>query len=145
MMGGEFVRYRSNWGLRLIVLVAVWSAGLSLSVAFAQNESFLGRWSGTWDGATGSGGFELVLETDSKGMLTGRVSVTGEPTYQAGLKTVSFDGNKMAARYDFPPDSSGEVVLAATFDGKTAVGTWSLREKAGGTEFAAGNWNVSKK
>ncbi len=49
---------------------------------------FAGTWSGSWEGAGGSGGFELTLEEAKEGAVTGRVSVTGEPTYTAKLKTV---------------------------------------------------------
>src|SRR5262245_34246107 len=64
--------------------------------------SYIGTWSGSWDGA-GSGGFELTLEKGKDASLTGRVSVTGEPTYKATIRTLSFDGPKMTAIYDFPP------------------------------------------
>ena len=110
-----------------------------------SGEQFAGTWAGTWEGAGSSGGFELILEKDEKGAMTGRVSVTGEPTYKATLKSLSFDGNKMSAAYDFTPNDQAEVVLAATFEGATAKGTWSLRAKADGTEVASGTWNVTKK
>ena len=103
----------------------------------------LGTWSGTWDGA-GSGGFELTLEKGEDGKLKGNVSVTGEPTYKATLRTVSLDGNKMSADYDFPPDPQLEVILKTTFNGKKAEGTWTARQK-GGTELATGNLNLAKK
>ena len=96
------------------------------------------------DGA-GTGGFELTLEKGKDNTVNGRVSVTGEPTYRATFKALSFDGKKMSATYDFPPDAGGEVVLAASFDGNTATGTWSLREKASGNEVAKGGWNVTRK
>jgi hypothetical protein len=53
----------------------------------------------------------------------------------------------MSARYDFPldPASGSEVVLAATFTGSTAKGTWSLRPKGQTTEAAGGTWTVTKK
>jgi hypothetical protein len=88
--------------------------------------------------------FELTLEKPKDGPLAGRVSVTGEPTYKATLKTVSFDGAKMTAAYDFPLDDSLEVTLMATFEGDAAKGTWLVRAKAGG-EVASGTWEVKKK
>jgi len=127
----------------LVVLGTVGAAAQG-SAGGAASDKFLGTWSGTWDGA-GTGGFEITLSKDASGALAGKVWVTGEPTYDATLKTVSFAGNQLSARYDFPPDPGGEVVLAATFDGAKAVGTWSLREKANGTEIATGGWNVTKK
>jgi hypothetical protein len=108
-----------------------------------QSDDRTGRWTGTWDGA-GTGGFDLVLEKNADGTLGGRLSVTGEPTYNVTLKTVSFDGPKMTATYDFPPDESMEVLLAATFDGNTAKGTWTAREKSGGAQVATGGWTVTR-
>ena len=104
-----------------------------------------GVWTGTWeDGGAGSGGFELTLEKGKDGALVGRVSVTGEPTYKATLKTLSIEGKALNATYDFPPDESLEVVLAATIDGGTAKGTWTARQKGGGA-LASGTWTVAKK
>jgi hypothetical protein len=110
----------------------------------AAGEQFVGVWTGTWEGA-GSGGFELTLEKAKDDAIAGRVSVTGEPTYKATLKTLSFDGPKMMGSYDFPPDTAAEVLLAATFEAASAKGTWSVREKASGNEFASGTWSVTKK
>ena len=87
----------------------------------------------------------MTLEKNKDGPLTGKVSVTGEPTYKASFKALSFDGKKMTAKYDFPPSDLAEVALTAIFDGNTAKGTWSLRAKADGTEAVAGTWTVSKK
>jgi hypothetical protein len=110
----------------------------------ASAKKFLGTWTGTWDGAGGGGGIELVLESKQDGAAGGRVSVTGEPTYKATLKTLAFDGPKMSATYDFPPDDSLEIVLVGTFDGDTAKGTWSARAKGRG-EVNAGGWTVKRK
>ena len=51
----------------------------------------------------------------------------------------------MNARYDFPPNDAAEVVLGATFEGNTAKGTWSLREKDTSSEAFSGTWNVERK
>ena len=104
-----------------------------------------GKWSGTWDGAGSGGGFELALEQLKDAPLTGKVAVTGEPEYTATLKSVAFEGKKMKATYDFPADPSAEVLLAASFEGNKASGTWTLRVKADGTEVASGNWTVTRK
>jgi hypothetical protein len=112
----------------------------------SSGEQYVGTWAGTWEmPGAGSGGFELTLEKDKDGAVIGNVAVTGDPAYKASIKTLSFDGPKMTARYDFPPDDRAEVHLAATFDGGGANGTWSLREKAGSTEVASGTWTVKKK
>jgi hypothetical protein len=92
-----------------------------------------------------SGGFELTLAKPTDSGTGARVSVTGEPTYEATIRTIAFDGKKMTAAYDFPPDESLEVRLTATFDGDTAKGFWSARGKADGGELATGTWTVKKK
>ncbi len=113
------------------------------SVAPAPSDEYLGTWTGTWEGS-GSGGFELTLEKGADGALRGSVSVTGEPTYKATLKTVALAGAVLTATYDFTPDDRAEVALEATFDGNAASGTWVLREKASGSEAARGTWSVKR-
>lgn len=118
------------------------AAGARLS----PQEQWFGTWTGKWDSAeAGSGGFEIVLEKGKDTAVAGRVSVTGEVAYKADLKTAAFDGPRMTATYDFPPDENVEVVLTATFDEAAATGTWTAREKASGTEAAKGTWNVARK
>jgi hypothetical protein len=124
-----------------IVILAVAAAAQQA----ASDEARAGTWTGTWDGEGATGGFELTLEKGKDGPLTGRVSVTGEPTYKATLKTLTIEGNKLGATYDFPPADGAEVVLAATFDGNACKGTWVLREKASGNAAAQGTWSVAKK
>ena len=104
-----------------------------------------GTWSGTWEGAGGTGGFELTLEKPNAGPLAGRVSVTGEPTYKATLKTVTIEGNKLNATYDFPAAEGAEVVLTGDFEGNACKGAWKLREKANGNVAVEGTWSVAKK
>lgn len=129
----------------LVVFGALCSAAQGGGEKPSSGEAFVGTWTGTWEGAGASGGFNLTLEKDTAGTLTGKVSVTGEPTYTAAFKTLSFDGKKMTAKYDFPPDERGEVVLAASFEGGTATGTWTVREKGSDNEVLAGTWAVAKK
>jgi hypothetical protein len=129
----------------LVLVVSVCSAGARAAQAPAGDGPFIGTWSGRWDGSGSGGGFDLTIEKGQDNVLVGRVSVTGEPTYKATLKKLSFDGNKMTGAYDFTPDEAGEVILAATFEANTAKGTWSLRSKADGTEAASGTWTVTKK
>jgi hypothetical protein len=140
------VRDRSIVWLFLLLFGVVCSAAQRGPGGSSSGEEFVGVWSGTWEGAGGSGGFELTLEKSPESGVAGKVSVTGEPTYKASFKALSFDGKKMNAKYDFPPnEADAEVALAATFDGNNAKGTWSLRAKADGSEVAAGTWSVAKK
>lgn len=129
--------------LRRVVLCLSILIGTVVCFSAQEPSSFVGTWTGSWDGA-GTGGFELTLEKGKEGALTGRVSITGEPTYKATLRTVSFDGAKMTATYDFPPDESLEVLLVATFEGNKANGTWTARGKNNGSELVSGTWTVTK-
>jgi hypothetical protein len=133
--GGKPVRQNASTLLWLVIFVA--------AVA-AQRDQYIGTWSGSWEGAGSSGGFDLTLAQGKDAGLTGKVSVSGEPSYEATLAQVAFDGKKMTAKYDFTPQPEAEVLLAATFDGATATGTWTLREKASGNEVISGSWRVSK-
>jgi hypothetical protein len=136
---GNWFRASNRWEETVGPLVAQRTAA-----GASTGEQFLGVWSGTWEGA-GSGGFELTLEKAKDGTIAGKVSVTGDPTYKATLNALSFDGPKMTGKYDFPPDPAAEVLLAATFESRSATGTWSVREKANGTDVASGTWSVAKK
>lgn len=51
----------------------------------------------------------------------------------------------MKARYEFPLDTQADIVVAGTFKGSDAEGTWSLVPKDGDQEFAGGAWKVTKK
>jgi hypothetical protein len=135
---------RTKSWIALVVFFVVGCSGLLPAARVSSNEDYVGVWSGTWEGA-GSGGFELTIEKGKDGNLAGRVSVTGEPTYKATLKTLSFDGPKMKGSYDFPPDTAAEVLLAATFESSSGKGTWSVRAKADGNEVASGTWAVTRK
>jgi hypothetical protein len=140
------VRHQLTVLIALFVFGVVCSAGAGSKQGSTSGEPFVGVWSGTWDGAGGSGGFELTLEKGKEAAVTGKVSVTGEPTYKANFKALAFDGKKMTAKYDFPPaEADAEVLLETTFDGNSAKGTWSLRAKANDSEVAAGTWSVTKK
>ena len=84
---------RKTLTLWLCVLIFGVTAATVAAVQQAGDADRTGTWTGTWEGGGGTGGFELTLEKPSAGPLTGRVSVTGEPTYKATLKTVSIEGN----------------------------------------------------
>jgi len=136
---------RVSWRL-VFTLIAICSAHLNIGAAQSQSgDQFAGTWAGTWDGA-GMGEFTLTLDKGTAGAITGKVDVvTDAGPYTAELKSVAFEGQKMSASYDFPLDPGSEVVMAATFDGATAKGTWSLRPKGQSTEAAGGTWTVTKK
>ena len=136
---------RKTLTLWLCVLIVGATVATVAAVQQAGDADRTGTWTGTWEGGGGTGGFELTLEKPSAGPLAGRVSVTGEPTYKATLKTVTIEGNKLNATYDFPPAEGAEVVLAGEFEGSACKGTWRVREKASGNVAVEGTWSVAKK
>ena len=130
-----------RWLVALLLSTAI--AGVSAQKGSVPDD-LAGTWTGTWDGA-GSGGFELVLEKGKEGPAAGRVTVTGEPAYEATFAALKFDGKKMSATYDFPPETSMEIALDAVFDGSACKGTWVARAKANGEQFAAGTIDLKQK
>jgi hypothetical protein len=140
------MRKRLVVSLLLLAFLGVRSA-LGSAGQSTNGEQYAGTYKGTWDGA-GTGDFELTLEKVKEGGVTGKVAVTTDGgDYTADLKALSFEGNKMNAKYDWPldPSASSEVVLAATIDANVVKGTWSLRPKGKETEAAKGTWTVTKK
>jgi hypothetical protein len=120
---------------------------LLAAVALAQSDigAFVGTWNGTWEGG-GAGRFDLTIEKGSDGQPTGGVSVgTDQGDYTAKFKQLSFEGQNMKARYEFPLDAQADIVVTGAFNGAAAEGTWSLVQKDGDQSFAAGTWKVAKK
>jgi len=144
MQGGGVMKRLCSFLFLVILAVAV--SAQDKPAGGSTPAELYGTWTGTWEGGGGpGGGFELTLGK-GQGEATGAsVSVTGEPTYEATIRTIAFDGKKMTAGYDFPPEESIEVRLTATFEGDTAKGTWTARTKADGGEVASGTWTVKKK
>jgi hypothetical protein len=135
------MRLRTAGALTLLcALAAMGTSGAETS----SGQPYLGTWVGSWEGGTGSGGLELTLER-SQDTLAGKVSVTGEPTYEVALASLSFEGAKLTARYEYPPDPTIEVLLTATFDASAAAGTWVARAKESGADVASGTWKVTRK
>ena len=117
---------------------------LMLLMQAASGDPYVGTWAGTWDGS-GTGQFELTLEKKD-GAPAGRVDVTTDGgNYSAELKAVVVEGKQITAKYDFPLDTSAEVVMKATFEERSAKGTWSLRPKGQEAELAGGTFTVTRK
>ena len=127
----------------LLILFGVVGAAQRGSGEASNGEQFVGTWTGSWYSGSSSGGLELTLAKGKDGAVGGRVSVSGDPTYKVAFKALSFDGNKMTAKYDAPPDASAEVSMTATFEGGKANGTWTAQTR--GTEAPlTGTWTVTR-
>jgi hypothetical protein len=116
-----------------------------VAVAASDFAAFVGSYGGTWEGG-GTGRFDLTIEKGADGQPAGGVSVgTEQGDYVAKFKELSFDGQNMKARYEFPLDTQADVAITGKFDGGAAEGTWSLVPKGGDQVFAGGGWKVTKK
>ena len=129
----------------VLVLALSWMASAVNARQASSGEQYAGMWTGTYDGA-GSGQFEMTLDKGQGGAMIGKVSVKTEGgDYTADLKSVTFDGAKMSARYDFPLDPSAEIVMTATLEAISGKGTWSMRPKGQTDELASGSIALTKK
>jgi hypothetical protein len=108
----------------VVMLVSAWPAA-QRETGRSADQQYVGAWSGRWEGSGSGGGFELTIES-KENVLSGRVSVTGQPTYKATLRATPW-----AAAYDFTPDEQAEVILSATFDGDTAKGSNESAQASG--------------
>jgi hypothetical protein len=138
---------RNRRMVAMLILALSWMASAVRIDArqASSGEQYAGSWTGTYDGA-GSGQFEMTLDKGQGGTMAGKVSVKTEGgDYTADLKSVTFEGAKMSARYDFPLDPSAEIIMTATFEGTSGKGTWSMRAKGQTDELAGGTIAVTKK
>lgn len=122
-------------------------AMLGLGVlAFAANGSeYAGSWKGNWEGMGGAGRFDLTITTEADGKVTGGVSVgadTGD--YTAKFVSLTITGNKLVARYSYPPEEQLDIAVTATFEDGKATGTWSMVPKGQDTSMGNGTWTVKK-
>lgn len=126
-------------------LVALVGCLALIAVVVHANDQFVGAWAGSWEGAGSGGRFDITLTKDGAA-FGGKVDV-GQDTgdYTAMFSTAAFEGGKLKARYDYPPEPQAEIVLEGAFEASKATGTWSMVQKGGSESFAAGSWTVTKK
>jgi hypothetical protein len=139
------MRSRLTAVMLAIVACAAFATAPMAARQTATPDQYVGMWAGTYDGAA-TGTVEMILDKGKDGALTGKVNVVSDGgNYSADFKSVTVDGSKVTAAYDFPLDPSAEVVMTANFDGGSAKGTWSLRPKGQTDEVAGGGIAVTKK
>jgi hypothetical protein len=131
--------------MRKLIAAAAFVLLGAVAMAASDIAAFVGTYGGTWEGG-GSGRFDLTIERGSDGQPAGGVSVgTDQGDYTAKFKELSFDGQNMKARYEFPLDAQADVAITGKFDGGNVEGTWNLVAKGGDQSFAGGTWKVTKK
>jgi hypothetical protein len=137
---------RSWWAVVAVAAALVGGVVATIPAALsADGDQHVGTWAGSWEGG-GTGRFDLTIERDATGALTGGVSVgTDQGDYVAKFKELSFDGGEMKAKYDFPLDTQAEVAISGTFEAAAAQGQWQLQPQGQDQAFAGGTWTVKKK
>jgi hypothetical protein len=132
--------------LAVLFILCICSRATAERFQASADKQFIGAWAGSWEGGGGSGKIEVTIAKDDAGKFTGKVAVsTDGGDYTADFKSLAFEGNKMTAKYDFPFDEQGEVVLTATFESASLKGSWSLRSKSDGNEMISGTWTATRK
>jgi hypothetical protein len=130
--------------IRNVVLIVgfVMAVTLALASVSASSDRFVGQWTGTYVGDD-TGQLTITLSRDADGRPTGGISAARDQggRYELPFKSVSFDGDRMTAKYDWP--EGGEVTHEGTFGEDEAEGTWSFADPSGTT--AGGTWKVSRK
>jgi hypothetical protein len=136
---------RRWWMLALAVTFGVSLVGHGNAADPSDNRELVGLWDGSWEGGGNSGKFSIQYERDSNGTLKGSVDVGTEGgDYKANLAALAFKDGKMTARYEYPLDTQGEIILDGNFDAAKAMGTWKLVPKGGNDPFISGTWTVKK-
>jgi hypothetical protein len=138
---------RNGWIVCALILVCS-------GVGFAQSKSapdtdYLGVWSGDWVGSgdgAGAGQLEITIEKGKDAGFAGKIKATGGGSdHNAVFTSLTFDGNKMTGKYDYPLGDGGQILLEGAFDGKASKGTWALFPPGQTTDVAHGTWTLAKK
>lgn len=134
---------------RLMLFLILTTSAISLLAQTLQTkvspaEKFRGAWSGGFQGDS-SGQFEMLLSPSADGKHTGEMSIsTGDGGgYQVKLKSLTFDGQKMVAKYDAPGSENGEVTVEGTLEGNALSGSWSFHDQ--GNNSGRGTWKATRK
>lgn len=110
-----------------------------------DGDAFIGTWEGTWTGGS-SGKVGMTIAKGAGGKLSGTISPTPDQGdgYTVSFKSVEVNAGKLTVKFD-DPGGEVEITLIGTAEGKSAKGTYSVKQKGDGTEVDTGTWTVSKK
>jgi hypothetical protein len=131
--------------LLVLVGVACLYTAAGAAQAKATEKDLIGTWAGKYVG-TSSGSYEMTINRDAEGKLSGSVSPKpddGEP-YTTPFNTIKFADGK-ATMTCFDPPGNVEITVEATLEGSSLKGTYVVRAKADGSEVERGTLTGTKK
>ena len=108
--------------------------------------NLVGTWIGTWEG-DGGGKFQMTIAQEAGQKLVGEIAAqpADASSYTAKFKSISFEGNQMTAKYDFPgAEPPAEVIIEGTLKEDTAQGEWTIRF-TGRDSGDKGSWQARRK
>jgi hypothetical protein len=132
----------------LFVLLAL--AGLCTSAPAAQapkatEKDLIGTWAGRYTGGS-SGAYELTINRDTDGKLTGSVSPKSDDgeSYTTPLNAIKFADGKVTMTC-FDSSGNAEITVEATVEGSSLKGDYVVRARADGSEVERGTLTGTKK
>ncbi|GAA4397264.1 hypothetical protein GCM10023187_06460 [Nibrella viscosa] len=115
------------------------AAQTSLSTTGDNPAAFVGKWAGTYTGAS-TGKCEMEITRNADGKYDGTITVipVDESRYNIKFKTLTLEGNKLKATYNEPGEGT-PISLEGTLTDTTVKGTY---EADGGN--ATGTWTMTR-
>lgn len=110
-----------------------------------DSDAYVGTWEGTWTGGS-SGKVGMTIAKGTGGKLSGSITPTPDQGdgYTVSFKSVEVVSGKLTLKFE-DPNGENEITLIGSADGKSAKGTYSVRQKGDGSEVDTGTWTVTKK
>ncbi len=110
-----------------------------------DKDAFVGTWEGTWNGGS-TGHVGMTFSKSADGKLAGSISPKPDQGdgYTVSFKSVEVISGKLTVKFE-DPNGENEITLTGSLEGKSAKGTYSVKQKGDGSEVDAGSWTVTKK
>lgn len=137
--------------LRISLLAILFIAGVTLLAAqeatarSEDSDAFVGTWEGAWTGGS-TGKFALTIAKGTGGKLSGSISPKPDQGdgYTVAFKSVEVISGMLTAKCE-DPNGDVEITLTGSAEGKSAKGTYSVRQKGDGSEVDTGSWTATRK
>jgi hypothetical protein len=88
----------------------------------------------------------MTISKGAGGKLSGSISPTPDQGegYTVAFKTVEVTSGKLTVKFE-DPSGEADIILTGSAEGKSAKGTYSVRQKGDGSEVDSGSWTLTKK